>query len=86
MKYRKIPVEIEAFRFGYNDYPDWFMDRQVENDISIGGSNEKTLNVLFKTLEGTMRADYGDWIIKGVNNELYPCKNDIFEKTYVKSE
>jgi hypothetical protein len=35
-----------------------------------------------KTLEGTMRADIGDWIIKGVKGELYPCKPDIFEATY----
>ena len=35
-----------------------------------------------ETLEGTMHADYGDYIIKGVNGELYPCKPDIFEKTY----
>jgi len=35
-----------------------------------------------KTLEGTMRANIGDWIITGVNGEKYPCKPDIFEKTY----
>lgn len=35
-----------------------------------------------KTLEGTMRANNGDWIIQGVNGEIYPCKPDIFEKTY----
>ena len=37
-----------------------------------------------ETLEGTMRADIGDWIIKGINGELYPCKPDIFKKTYEK--
>lgn len=35
-----------------------------------------------ETLEGKMAASYGDWIIKGVNGEFYPCKPDIFEKTY----
>lgn len=35
-----------------------------------------------ETLEGTLKASPGDWIIKGVNGELYPCKPDIFEKTY----
>lgn len=35
-----------------------------------------------KTLEGVMTADIGDYIIKGVNGEFYPCKPDIFEKTY----
>ncbi len=35
-----------------------------------------------KTLEGTMKAEYGDWIIRGVTGEFYPCKPDIFEMTY----
>ena len=38
--------------------------------------------IFIQTLEGKMRADRGDWIIKGVNGEFYPCKPDIFEKTY----
>ena len=38
------------------------------------------------TLEGEMRANRGDWIIKGIYNEIYPCKKDIFEKTYEKVE
>lgn len=38
--------------------------------------------MLVDTLEGTMHAEAGDWIIKGVNGELYPCKDDIFRKTY----
>ncbi|PRS47537.1 hypothetical protein [Bacillus sp. MZGC1] len=37
-----------------------------------------------ETLEGTMKASPGDWIIKGVHGEIYPCKPDIFEKTYEK--
>ena len=39
---------------------------------------------LIKTLEGNMKANVGDWIIKGINDELYPCKPDIFNKTYEK--
>ena len=39
-----------------------------------------------RTLEGTMRADMGDWIIRGVKGELYPCKPDIFEATYESAE
>lgn len=39
-----------------------------------------------RTLEGTMRADVGDWIIKGVQGEFYPCKPDIFEATYEPAE
>lgn len=40
--------------------------------------------VFIETLEGTMKANKGDWIIKGVKGELYPCKNDVFEMTYKK--
>lgn len=38
--------------------------------------------VLIETLEGTMKADKGDWIIRGVKGELYPCKPDVFKMTY----
>lgn len=44
------------------------------------------VTVEIQTLEGTMRADPGDWIITGVNGEQYPCKPDIFEKTYERVE
>ena len=40
--------------------------------------------VFIETLEGTMKANKGDWIIKGVKGELYPCKPDVFEMTYKK--
>lgn len=42
--------------------------------------------VYIETLEGVMKADKGDWIIKGVKGELYPCKSDVFEMTYEKVE
>lgn len=42
--------------------------------------------VEIETLEGVMKADRGDWIIRGVKGELYPCKNDVFEMTYKKVE
>jgi hypothetical protein len=47
-------------------------------------SMEEGFQMWIKTLEGTMIADYGDWIIKGVKGEFYPCKPDIFEQTYEK--
>lgn len=40
--------------------------------------------VFIETLEGTMKAEKGDWVIKSVKGELYPCKNDVFEMTYKK--
>lgn len=76
MKYRKKPVVIEAFRFTYDEVPDWWRAR---SDIKIDALN---FSAIIPTLEGDLRANRGDWIIKGVNGEIYPCKPDIFEKTY----
>lgn len=79
MKYRKKPIVIEAVRFMIDDYlPDWFMDNISQNNIITYSNGMCDI----KTLEGTMRANFGDYIICGVNGELYPCKPDIFEKTY----
>lgn len=47
---------------------------------------EGNVTIMIPTLEGDMIASLGDYIIKGVNNEFYPCKPDIFEKTYEKVE
>lgn len=78
MKYRKKPVVIEAVRYMIdNSLPDWFMDRVSNNTIVI--HEDGTCHI--KTLEGTMKSEYGDYIILGVNDEVYPCKPDIFEKT-----
>ena len=79
MKYRKKPVVIEAVRFMIDDtLPDWFMDRVTSNAIIT--HSDGTCDI--KTLEGTMRADYGDYIILGIKGEVYPCKPDIFINTY----
>lgn len=51
----------------------------------VGAVGEKVW-IEIETLEGTMRADYLDWIIKGVKGEFYPCKPDIFEATYEPAE
>jgi hypothetical protein len=77
MKYRKKPVVIEAVQFkGRNsaDIHEFCGDKVLE---PVG---EEYLEIV--TLEGNMRATPGDFIIKGVNGEFYPCKPDIFEKTY----
>lgn len=90
-KYRKKPIEIEAFRIGIDYIPDWFMDKVTTNEIILHGKSSgfehyDDTNCDIKTLEGTMHANFGDYIIKGINNEIYPCKPDIFEKTYEKVE
>lgn len=85
-KFKKKPVEVEAFKLGYDVEPKWF----IENDRVCNFIQEKCIggNVScdLETLEGTMRANKGDYIIQGVKGEIYPCKADIFEMTYQKVE
>jgi hypothetical protein len=80
MKYRKKPVVIEAMQF-----TDESKDR-VFNFITCNKypdrDNDNNPVLKIQTLEGDMTAQINDWIIKGVNGEFYPCKPDIFEKTY----
>lgn len=86
-KYRKKPVVIEAFKFYVDPMPDWFMDKVSTNEVILRNCNYGIYDINsayceIETLEGTMRGNGGDYIIKGVNGELYPCKADIFAKTY----
>jgi len=89
-QYRKKPVVIEAFKYGTDARPDWFNDKVTSNEIvtfvgtDIRDSSEYYCEI--KTLEGIMRGNCGDYIIKGVQGEIYPCKPDIFEATYEKVE
>lgn len=87
MKYRKKPVVIDAFQLNARGLvgEDWFWDAVTRNDIityNFGKFHPEDAYCEIKTLEGTMRANTGDYIICGVNGEIYPCKADIFEKTY----
>lgn len=78
-KYKKKPVVIEAVQYTKHN-----KDRLIE---FLGLSKENNLDVLIiKTLEGDMKASYGDYIIKGVKGEFYPCKPDIFKETYEEVE
>lgn len=83
MKYRKKPVEIEAFRLGIDSIPDWCMKKAVDREIHLYG---EPIEADIKTLEGVMHANFGDFIIKGVKGEVYPCKPNIFYATYEESE
>lgn len=81
-KFRKKPVVIEARQFdGRNgiELLGWIGGTELEEDF-LGEYLE------IKTLEGIMRADKNDWIIKGIAGEFYPCKPDIFEATYEPAE
>lgn len=70
--YRKRPVVIEAMKFLSGESP------QIEGVRYYPEEDACYID----TLEGKMRATPGDWIIRGVNGELYPCKPDIFDATY----
>ena len=95
MKYTKKPVTIDAIQVKANNF-DRICDfmgctpEQVLNPMSDidehGDSRDPYLGVIIDTLEGKMTANIGDMIIKGVNGEFYPCKPDIFAKTYDKAD
>lgn len=82
MRYRKRPVIIEAFQLSsHADRPDWFNNAVEKGTVEIVPDFIGDTAIIH-TLEGGMRADHDDYIIQGVNGELYPCKPDIFVKTY----
>lgn len=85
-QFRKKPVTIEAIQFSGTAYSaaeieKWSDDRVVPlvypDDITL---NSRKLTI--ETLEGTMTANEGDWVIRGVKGEFYPCKDTIFRMTY----
>ena len=93
--YRKKPVVIQSIQWtGKNQREmfDFLTNSEKENDsVTLEGDTFKVNlvnggcqvgNLIIKTLEGEMNASIGDFIIKGVSGEFYPCKPDIFEKTY----
>ena len=93
MKYRKKPVVIEAIQWTRENevaLSSWLFkeDYDCNVDYELDCSQEKTIisKITINTLEGVMKVNLGDYIIKGVNGEFYPCKPDIFEKTYEKEE
>ena len=81
-KFRKRPVIIEAEQFVVYRPDDKVLTKVVNGVNYPVYKDEKGHHILIPTLEGTMRCDNLDWIIKGVSGEYYPCKPDIFEKTY----
>ena len=78
-KFRKRPVTIEAMQLidaaSVLDIEEWI-------NSSTTGYNTNPPTIWIDTLEGRMTANAGDWIIKGVNGEFYPCRDEIFIKTY----
>lgn len=93
MKFRKKPVVIEAITFdelvNYGKMSDAPLHNGMPWTFTYGGhplTHENDDCYLIPTLEGTMKLMRGDWLITGVNGEIYPCKPDIFEKTYEQIE
>jgi hypothetical protein len=80
-RYRKKPVVIDAHQWNGDDaaLDAWLDALGVEDGSGLYGKND---SVCIETHEGTMTASPGDWIIRGVQGEFYPCKPDIFEATY----
>lgn len=89
-KFRKKPVVIEAIQFNGNtnmkaieDFVGKTLEAVLESESAyLAGKGLPLFSLIIPTLEGNMKAMPNDWIIKGINGEFYPCKPDIFVKTY----
>ena len=84
MRFKKRPIWIDAYQHDPNNnaWPVW-MEGAADTGRVVAADNGR---LLIHTLEGPLVAQPGDWIIKGVKGELYPCKPDIFEATYEPAE
>ncbi len=82
MKFRKKPVVIDAIQYEREDnimaVQDFFGDGNGREFVYLADINEYAI----RTLEGEMIVSKGDWIIRGIKGEYYPCKPDIFAETY----
>ena len=85
-KYIKKRVEVEAIQFIDDAAVICEIQEWVGDTIRVDYANASDPCLYIETLEGTMKASLGDYVIKGVNGEFYPCKPDIFEKTYEESK
>ena len=86
-KYRKLPVIVEAervdkllygFRHDFKSLPEWVIEAYDNHTIT----SITDVDFYIKTLEGEVIATHDDYLVKGIDGELYPCKIKIFEKTY----
>lgn len=93
--FRKKPVIIQAWKFPCFEYgdpsgewvrhmPEWVVEAERSGVLAVVDKPHMSdwAHLEIKTLEGTMTAEPGDWIIRGVKQEIYPCKPDIFAATY----
>jgi len=80
-KYRKKPIVVEAFKWtggpDQEEDPEWIVEAIKKGKVTF-----TTSGMIIETLEGNHLARPGDYIIQGIENEIYPCKPGIFKKTY----
>ena len=86
-RFRKSPVEIDAVQFtnritSRQEFPDWLEAARKAGTVVFHPEARGPGYLTIATLEGEMRANQDDWIIRGVAGEIYPCKPDIFAATY----
>lgn len=88
MKFRKKPIIVEAVQLPYSTHWEWpEIAKWCGGSVVVKGpTDDRRQAIAIPTLEGTMYASLGDWIIRGVKGEFYPCKPDIFEETYEEIE
>ena len=88
MKYRRKPIIVDAVKMlscGFAETPEWVTKALSENIIyysNVDGTNYIKDGFIVQTLDGNMIGNIGDYLIRGVDGEIYPCKGDIFRKTY----
>ncbi len=90
-RYVKKPIIIEAFKYegdlsanGENCFPSWAIKAYENGTLYYKETDDSPSELFIKTLEGDMLCEVGCYIIQGVEGEIYPCRSDIFNKTYVK--
>ena len=97
VKFRKKPIIVEAVQWtrdkGFREKPEWLVNAinsgvLIRNDYSCSTPARELHSEAWcvDTLEGVMRIINNAWVIRGVNGEIYPCDNEIFEKTYEVAE
>lgn len=82
--YRKIPRVVEAMRIGIDHWEGHFWSAVCVNKIILFKCAEPDGYVLVKTDTGDAKGMHGDWLIRGITGEIYPCTDEVFQKTYEK--
>lgn len=85
-RFRKRPVEVDAFLWTGDieqaEDPVWICEAIADGNVYFESEGSSHIQMAIKTLEGTMLANLGDWIIRGTKGEIYPCKPEIFAEIY----